>query len=41
MEYIPNGNVFLVGAVIILLSAIPFALAAAKKIKSARSDQTA
>ena len=27
MEYIPNGNVFLVGAVVILLSVIPFLLA--------------
>lgn len=26
MQYIPNGNIFIVGAVVILLSAIPFAL---------------
>ena len=41
MEYIPNGSVFLVGAVIILLSAIPFVFAAIERRKSARSDPAA
>ena len=28
MEYVPNGSVFLVGAIVILCSAVPFLLAA-------------
>ena len=41
LQYIPNGMIFLIGAGVILLSAVPFALAAVKKAKSARSDPAA
>lgn len=42
MNYIPNGNIFFVGAVIIALSAIPFAIAIkyfTKRIKNQESIQ--
>lgn len=40
MEYIPNGNVFLVGAVVIVLSVIPFLLAAKYHKQRAKAEET-